>query len=89
MKYAALSFSQNSGPPVAHMVDYRGNNYNGATGKTDITMVSMSPSSGKQFVICCSSIKRFGFLSVFMIFIVFININICIIPILIYNIFVS
>ncbi|XP_063923158.1 vascular endothelial growth factor receptor 1-like isoform X3 [Zophobas morio] len=51
MKYAALSFSQNSGPPVAHMVDYRGNNYNGATGKTDITMVSMSPSSGDDEVI--------------------------------------
>lgn len=28
------------------MIDYRAENYNGATGKTDVTTVSMSPNSG-------------------------------------------
>lgn len=47
MKYAALSFSNNRGNPTCHMVDYRGDNYNGATtARTDITTVSMSPNSG-------------------------------------------
>lgn len=45
MKYAALSFS-NSNSDNRQPVDYRGNNYNLTTAKTDITTISMSPNSG-------------------------------------------
>ncbi|XP_008191844.1 vascular endothelial growth factor receptor 1 isoform X1 [Tribolium castaneum] len=51
MKYAALSFSNSNGNNP-HMVDYRGDNYNGtSTAKTDITTVSMSPNSDEEEII--------------------------------------
>jgi FMS-like tyrosine kinase 1 len=53
MKYAALSFSNNQSgsSQVPQMIDYRAENYNGATGKTDVTTVSMSPNSGDDEVV--------------------------------------